>query len=307
MNRTRTTIASLAAAALSVGFFAAPAFAEAPAVAPVVTAEIGDPEGYLGWPVTGQGVIEHPGFGRVDVRTVLDAEQRRSAFVVVQGATVLWAQEFTDLSAFALASPAQDATGNVFINYDPGRHNGLVVLRPTQNGFTILAHSYDRLAEGLPFYEAHLLAPGADGRASIETRTNDCTPSCVAGTVFTQTWSWVDNSSTYIVDPQHEAPPPAPKVRPTAKPKAQPKATAKPAPKATPKPTASAASAAAKPTPEPKRAEAAPAPAKAAAPVVATVPAPADSSSTTPIIPLAAGSLLAVGSAGWLVGRARRP
>lgn len=282
MNRTRTTIASLAAAALSVGFFAAPAFAEAPAVAPVVTAEIGDPEGYLGWPVTGQGVIEHPGFGRVDVRTVLDAEQRRSAFVVVQGATVLWAQEFTDLSAFALASPAQDATGNVFINYD-------------------------RLAEGLPFYEAHLLAPGADGRASIETRTNDCTPSCVAGTVFTQTWSWVDNSSTYIVDPQHEAPPPAPKVRPTAKPKAQPKATAKPARKATPKPTASAASAAAKPTPEPKRAEAAPAPAKAAAPVVATVPAPADSSSTTPIIPLAAGSLLAVGSAGWLVGRARRP
>lgn len=278
MNLSRIAVASLTAAALSVGALAAPAYAETPTPAPSASAtELPDPEGYLAWPVTGKATITHPTWGKVSVRSALDTATRRAAFVVHRGGTVLFAQEFTDLTAFTLASPAQDATGNVFINYNPGRYNGIIVLRPNTSNFTVLAHSLDRLAEGLKFYEGALVGPGKDGRYMVETSVNDCTPHCATGTITKTLWAW--NGKTYVAQP---------KAKPTAAPK--PKATAKP--KATTKPKATAQpTATAKPTATANRG----------------VPAKTGGEQDFPILPLAAGSLLAVGSAGWLVGRHRRP
>lgn len=267
MNRTRTLVASLAAA-VSVGVLALPAYAETiptPVPTPTQTDEMGDPEGYLAWPSTGEATITHPSWGKTTVRTVFDAELRRAAFVVHQGDKVIWATEFADLSRFELASPAQDASGNVFITYDPGRHNGIIVLRPDAvEGFITLAYPYGMIDEGaLNFYDAKLVGPGADGLYKIDTFVNDCSPSCAEGTVITLTYIWM--GGTYVGEPK-----PAPK--PTAKPKTT----------VTPKPA-----------PAPNRDRGVPAHTGA-------------EESVLPILPLAAGSLMALGSAGWLVARVRR-
>lgn len=290
MSIIRTSIVSLAAAALSVGVFAAPAFAETtPAPTPAATEfELGDPEFYLAWTVTGQATIKHPAWGTASLRTSYDAAQRRAVVLVHEGNTVVWAQEFADLSKFALASPAQDSTGNIFINYDPGRHNGVIVLRPSvSEGFTVVAWPYGMIDPGaLDFYNATLVGPFADGAYAIEHKSNYCTPNCSDGTVSTTTWIPSDGGATYIPleGPNDELNTPAPK------PTEQPKPTTKPAPKPTTKPVA---------TTKPKATKAAPKPTRG-------VPANTGGESDFPIIPLAAGSLLAVGSTGWLIGRRRR-
>lgn len=300
MNRTRTLVASLAAAAVSVGVLALPAYAETiptPVPTPTQTDEMGDPEGYLAWPSTGEATITHPSWGKTTVRTVFDAELRRAAFVVHQGDKVIWATEFADLSRFELASPAQDASGNVFITYDPGRHNGIIVLRPDAvEGFITLAYPYGMIDEGaLNFYDAKLVGPGADGLYKIDTFVNDCSPSCAEGTVITLTYIWM--GGTYVGEPMPEgdpgdAPTPEPTAAPTPteKPKPTPTAKPKPAPKPTAKPKTTVTP---KPAPAPNRDRGVPAHTGA-------------EESVLPILPLAAGSLMALGSAGWLVARVRR-
>ena len=295
MSIIRTSIVSLAAAAVCAGAFAAPAFAETtPTPAPIV-AELGDPEAYLAWTSTGQASIKHPQWGTVTVRTVYDEATRRAAFVMHEGNKVIWATEFADLSSFALASPAQDSTGNVFINYNPGRHNGVIVLRPAAGeGFSVLAQPYGMIDPGaLDFYNATLVGPFADGAYAIEHQSNDCTPSCSAGTISTTTWIWSASGVTYIPlegpsDPKDPGTPKATtKPKPTTKP--APKPTTTPAPKPTTKPLA---------TTKPK--------ATATPKANRGVPAKTGADTDFPILPLAAGSLLAVGSTGWLIGRRRQ-
>ncbi|MFT4398040.1 hypothetical protein ACLTEW_24255 [Gordonia lacunae] len=91
----------------------------------------------------------------------------------------------SELSLF-FATPAVDATGNLFINYNPGRYNGLLVISSDRQGGV---KHIDR-------YNADLLGPGPDGQYAINQHSQDCTPSCAEGTTSTQSLRW--NGTDYV-------------------------------------------------------------------------------------------------------------
>lgn len=107
---------------------------------------------------------------------------------------------------YSVAQPGTDASGNIFINYNPGRYSGIAVVTPVTNSME-LRYSYeghverfsgrvppvDRLA--LTGYYAELTGPGSDGLYRIEQFHNDCTPSCAGGTTTSQIYVW--NGSDY--------------------------------------------------------------------------------------------------------------
>lgn len=97
--------------------------------------------------------------------------------------------------ALTFANPAQDATGNVFVTYNPGRYNGVITLIPTSSGFAdVGAGAYSNYDDGSNrYYYAELLGPGSDGRYQIQKSANDCNPSCAGGTTTTQVLSWDGN------------------------------------------------------------------------------------------------------------------
>lgn len=97
-----------------------------------------------------------------------------------------------------LADPVSDATGNAFVNYNPGRYNGVDILVPTTTGFEPLTkHQSKKPTTGVrDFYSAELKGPGADGRYTIEQSSNDCQPACASGTITKQTFVW--NGSDYV-------------------------------------------------------------------------------------------------------------
>jgi hypothetical protein len=84
------------------------------------------------------------------------------------------------------ASPATDASGNIFVKYNPGRYDGYQVFRPTANGMTGLAD----------FYYAELIGPGSTGYYQIRQYDNDCNPSCAQGTTTSKLYSW--NGAEYV-------------------------------------------------------------------------------------------------------------
>lgn len=109
--------------------------------------------------------------------------------VVDASNTVRWTAQDDDNHysyGWALAKPATDRTGNLFVGYNPGRYDGIEVYRPVANGMTELQS----------FYYAELTSPDADGRYRIREYTNDCIPSCAGGTTTSRLYSW--NGTRYV-------------------------------------------------------------------------------------------------------------
>ncbi|MEV6060879.1 hypothetical protein AB0L62_12840 [Nocardia asteroides] len=72
-----------------------------------------------------------------------------------------------------------DTTGNLFVVYNPGRYDGVLVIVPSDKGVS----SVDR-------YNARLIGPGANGQFTIEFKNHDCTPDCAHGPTTTQIQHW---------------------------------------------------------------------------------------------------------------------
>jgi hypothetical protein len=92
-------------------------------------------------------------------------------------------------------SPSTDASGNVFLRYNPGRHNGLIVLR----GAGGRLEDFGTLPPGGDdYYGTGPFGYGADTQKSSESgglllirqRDLDCDPSCAEGTYIVQMYSW---------------------------------------------------------------------------------------------------------------------
>ena len=81
-----------------------------------------------------------------------------------------------------LAKPARDRSGLIFINYNPGRYNGLYVLQPVTHGMRVVAGGYGS-PQGQDLYYAELEGPAADGLYRVVQSENDCSPDCARGTV----------------------------------------------------------------------------------------------------------------------------
>lgn len=92
---------------------------------------------------------------------------------------------------------AIDATGNVFIEYDPGRYLGVIVLRPTLDGFDdFRSLPVDDSGVG-GFYSAGTVDVEGDGIYEIAVLQNDCVPDCAGGTMVETDYWWV--GSTYEI------------------------------------------------------------------------------------------------------------
>lgn len=92
-----------------------------------------------------------------------------------------------------LNDPATDASGNVFVTYNPGRYDGVIVLRPVPYGLESFGSlpGYEEYSGPGPFgYYAELVDDDGDGLLEILQYDNDCTPSCAGGTVTTTRYAW---------------------------------------------------------------------------------------------------------------------
>ena len=97
-------------------------------------------------------------------------------------------------SRWAMDAPASDATGNLFVTYNPGRYDGVIVLHPTASGFAPFGAGY---ADGpLRHYYAELQGPGASGSTRSSSRTTTATRRARGGTVTSTTRRW--NGSDYV-------------------------------------------------------------------------------------------------------------
>ncbi len=89
-----------------------------------------------------------------------------------------------------------DAEGNIFINYNPGRYNGVIVLRPVAGGFEDFGTLPSPRDYNGRFYYAKATDPDHDGIYDIEESTNDCQPSCAEASITNtlHTWNGTDYS-----------------------------------------------------------------------------------------------------------------
>jgi hypothetical protein len=86
-----------------------------------------------------------------------------------------------------------DAEGHIFIDYNPGRYYGVIVLRPTEEGFASfgsLPPPDDSLGERWRFYSSRAVDVDGDGTYEIEENVNTCDPSCAAASYVTTLYRW---------------------------------------------------------------------------------------------------------------------
>jgi hypothetical protein len=159
--------------------------------------------------ISGRVHLRHPAWGETTLVTTRSADpDHPDSYIkaIDDKGRVRWSSNVAGYEALAPAGvepnqtePAvdspQDATGNVFINYNPGRYNGVIVLRPTAadfENFGSLPASGDYAA---PWYGADVVDRNHDGVFEIE-ETVYCHPECTARGDTIVTYSW--NGRGYV-------------------------------------------------------------------------------------------------------------
>ncbi|WP_406832828.1 alpha/beta fold hydrolase [Pedococcus sp. KACC 23699] len=147
--------------------------------------------------------FNHPTWGRVTLYTLMPREPVHPANAVVVDSTgrVRWTMG-EDVAGdvydyWTLAKPARDNSGLIFINYNPGRYNGVAVLQPVPDGMRVLAGGYGP-PHGQDLYYSELEGPVADGRYRVVSHSNDCSPDCAGGTITTVRLRF--NGSKFVPD-----------------------------------------------------------------------------------------------------------
>jgi hypothetical protein len=142
--------------------------------------------------ITAQVSFEHPAWGPVILVTSQARDEQRDAAIAVVDAQgkIRWSHWGGDWYELAPAEPLRDSTGNVFLNYNPGRENGVIVLRPNADGLDDLGTLPEPGDYRAPFYGAELTDTDRDGAYEIVKSANDCDPSCADGTVRQDTFRW---------------------------------------------------------------------------------------------------------------------
>lgn len=149
--------------------------------------------------ITGRIPFQHPAWGASSLITTLSLDQsnQESHIVVVDAANnIHWRYHNAALNDQLMpASDTPDKASNLFILYNPGRYDGIVVLRPTKDGFD----NFETLPKpddyNARFYYAKIVDTNSDGVLEIQKDTNDCNPSCGGGKITSATFAW--NGSEY--------------------------------------------------------------------------------------------------------------
>jgi hypothetical protein len=145
--------------------------------------------------------LEHPTLGTVRVFLLRDSSAGAGCVLpVTESGRVLPAIPIDDRGKLGFANPGVDATGNVFITYNPGRYDGVLVLIPDAQGFEDIGWDPDMSGTHYvgkhAYYYAELLAPNDRGEYTIRQSQNDCVPGCATGTVTATDLHW--NGSDYV-------------------------------------------------------------------------------------------------------------
>lgn len=169
--------------------------------------------------VTGRIPVDHPRWGRVLLVTfgpqpgITPMCADRMLIAVGGSGDIVWESGVSDGGCpwyrFGPAGAAEygsevrspvDEAGRIFLDWDPGRYNGVTVLSVTDEGFadhrTLPVETY-----GVRFYSAVTEDTDADGIYEIRTSLNDCFESCAGGTTSETVFAW-DGRDFVPVAPQ---------------------------------------------------------------------------------------------------------
>lgn len=143
--------------------------------------------------VTGTVEFEHPSWGSSTLVTLgpVPGTFDYAMYVIDAFGDIVWDHEFgSPWYKLEPNAPVTDSTGHLFIDFDPGRYNGIIVLKPIAGGF----EDFDTLPPygeyNTRFYYADAVDSDGDGVLDIEVSENDCDPSCAGGSVTSVTYRW---------------------------------------------------------------------------------------------------------------------
>ena len=144
--------------------------------------------------ITGHTFFSHPTWGASVLVTCLDLENRELQGLAVadHAGAIRWSYPIHgNYYELLPASPGVDASGNLFILYEPGRYWSVAVFRPVAGSLSRLAgfYPYDESEDGR-FYYSELVGPDAAGYYTIDDLGNDCEPDCALGTITSELYTW---------------------------------------------------------------------------------------------------------------------
>jgi len=95
------------------------------------------------------------------------------------------------------APSAVDKIGHIFINYDPGRYNGVIVLGPIGHGFDDFG-SFPSGSDPASwrFYDAVASDTDGNGTFVIDVSQQSCVPDCASGGITHVLFRW--DGSEYV-------------------------------------------------------------------------------------------------------------
>lgn len=89
-----------------------------------------------------------------------------------------------------------DGTGHIFLTFNPGRYDGVIVLAPVSDGF----ESFETLppSDGYDtrFYNAYAIDVDGDGVYEVDSLLIDCVPSCAESDITSTMFVW--NGKDYV-------------------------------------------------------------------------------------------------------------
>ncbi len=159
--------------------------------------------------VTGRIEFDHPTWGHSALVTLVerDADCGSRLAVIDQYGRARWQSPagdgcFLDAAPPFVdgvpALPSVDGAGHLFLRYNPGRYDGVIVLKPIPDGFddfNSLPTAITSGAYNARFYNAYVNDADHDGVFEIVESSNEC-PSCADGTITTITNKW--NGADYV-------------------------------------------------------------------------------------------------------------
>jgi hypothetical protein len=152
--------------------------------------------------ISGQVSIQHPVWGKstlITTATSANGTTMGTAHIaVIDAASQLkWSYTLPGMYSLAPAPKPIDAAGHVFLNYNPGRYNGVIVLDAIGGGFD----DFDSLRKqdnpaGGRFYSA--TATDVNGTYEIDVAINDCVPDCAEGKLQHTIYQWTGTAYAAI-------------------------------------------------------------------------------------------------------------
>ncbi|MDQ0618250.1 hypothetical protein [Arthrobacter globiformis] len=138
--------------------------------------------------VTGALSFTHPTWGQVRLETYAEgplptSNDSKSGYrIVAQSDSHLFYDKAINDMLYELGIEGKSAGGFMFITYNPGRHNGVIVLKATKEGIEDFGTDSFPRSYGGRFYNAKVRF-GSSPDFMIILSQNNCIPSCAAGTI----------------------------------------------------------------------------------------------------------------------------